>query len=80
MCSEKDLARQVSCPHLQCNHNDAMCSVAKEPIEDIADADIRFCIGRHYEACHLYYKSIQETAYTSAAVNMWICNRIVTEP
>ncbi|HMK56044.1 MAG TPA: hypothetical protein VK448_05345 [Dissulfurispiraceae bacterium] len=70
MCSETDNAKKIACPHLKCCNNISMCSVAMEKIRNITDADIRFCTGRHYEACHLYFKSIREAAITSPTIHL----------
>ena len=67
MCFEKENVKTVTCPHLKSGAAGALCSVVMDQINNIADAEIRFCMGRHYEACYVYVKSIRRTNSQSIA-------------
>lgn len=60
MCFEKDQGT-ITCPHFENSANGALCSVMMDHVKNVADAEIRFCMGRHYEACYVYVKSIRRS-------------------
>lgn len=50
------------CPYLKGSSNGATCGIVDILVRDISNADILFCMGRHYEACALYISSLQKAA------------------
>ena len=53
------LTRSVMCPHLRGNSHGAECAVAMELIRNIENADIKFCMSKHFEICHVYFTSLR---------------------
>lgn len=47
------------CPYLKGTTKGAECAAAKKFIKDIQDIDIKVCLGRHHEACSIYFCSLQ---------------------
>ena len=62
MCFEADKINTIMCPHLKSSIDGALCSVVMDQINNVANAEIRFCMGRHYEACYVYVRSIRRTS------------------
>jgi hypothetical protein len=68
MCFEMDHVKSITCPHFKSSADGDLCSVVMDQIENVADAEIRFCMGRHYEACYVYVKSLRRTNSQSIAM------------
>ena len=53
------LAKTVMCPHLRGSDHGAECAVAMELVRNIENTDIKFCMSRHFEICHVYFTSLR---------------------
>jgi hypothetical protein len=62
MCFGKNDIRTISCPHFRNDADSALCSVVMDQVQNVAYAEIKFCMSRHYEACYVYVKSIRRTS------------------
>ncbi len=60
MYTDRKSAKAITCPHLKGSNEGALCSVEKSLVRNIANADIKFCMSRHFETCHVYFNSIRE--------------------
>ncbi len=49
----------VTCPHFKGTDHGAECTIAKDIIRNIEGADIKFCMSRHFEICHVYLASLR---------------------
>jgi len=56
---EMKLTKSVMCPYLKGSDHGAECAVAMDLIRNIENADIKFCMSRHYEICHVYFTSLR---------------------
>jgi len=57
----------LRCPYLQGAEAEAMCDVNCNFVTNIEDADIRLCMGRHYEACTAYQDSLKSLLFAKYA-------------
>lgn len=51
------------CPYLKGDSKGATCASVGMHIKDIEDADIKFCLCRHYESCSIYSDSLYDSLY-----------------
>jgi hypothetical protein len=56
---EMKLAKTIMCPHFKGSDDGALCTVSMEHIRDIENVDIKFCMSRHFEICHVYFNSLR---------------------
>jgi len=54
------LNHNLACYHLKGSSEGATCSVVDLPIKHLENGNIKFCMGRHHEACKLYRMSLRE--------------------
>ena len=64
------LARTVMCPHLRGSDHGAECAVAMELVRNIENADIKFCMSRHFEICHVYFTALRHESSLRAQVQL----------
>jgi hypothetical protein len=62
MCFGKSDIKTIACPHFRSDANSALCSVLMDQVKNVADAEIKFCMSQHYEACYVYVGSIRRTS------------------
>jgi hypothetical protein len=48
----------IMCPHLRGSAQGVLCDAAGRYVKDMAGADIRVCMNRHYEACFMYITAL----------------------
>lgn len=68
MHSERHSSRTIMCPHLKGGHAGALCGLAKELIRNIENVDIKFCMSRHFETCHVYFNSLRQESIHRASL------------
>ncbi len=51
--------RTIMCPHLKGSDHGAECTVANDVVRNIENAEIKFCMSRHFEVCHVYVSSLR---------------------
>ncbi len=68
-------SRGMLCQYLEGSSNGAKCNVLNKLVRSIQGADIRLCMGRHYEVCAIYISLLRETAAETLK-----CNENVTIP
>ncbi len=56
----------VICPYLKGSPNGAVCGIADSLLKELESANIRLCMGRHYEACGYYRISLRSDDVISA--------------
>ncbi len=49
----------VICPNLKGSTEGSVCEAADSFIKDMEGVTIKFCMSRHYEACSVYIRSLQ---------------------
>ncbi len=49
----------VMCPYLKGSRHGAVCGVANDLIKNMEGFTIKVCMSRHYEACSLYFGTLQ---------------------
>ncbi|MGD0885569.1 MAG: hypothetical protein ABSA46_11995 [Thermodesulfovibrionales bacterium] len=54
-------ARESICQYLKGSVDGALCGVVDKLVRSLDDADIRFCMNRHHEACSYYVFSLRRT-------------------
>ena len=64
------LTRSVMCPHLRGSSHGAECTVAMELIRNIENADIKFCMSKHFEICHVYFTSLRHESSLRAEMQL----------
>lgn len=69
MYNERNAAKTITCPHLRGSNEGALCNVEKILIRNIEAADIKFCMSRHFEMCHLYFNSIRQQSNLRSALS-----------
>ena len=52
----------LTCPYLRGGNDGAKCCVEDKLIRNIENADIRFCMHKHFEACTIYVLTLREMA------------------
>jgi hypothetical protein len=64
------LSGTVMCPHLRGTDHGAECAVAMELVRNIENADIKFCMSRHFEICHVYFTSLRRESSLKAQMEL----------
>ena len=59
MCFENTGAFSIICPHLKGSRDGASCDVVKDYLRNIANVNIKFCLSKHYEICHVYRSALK---------------------
>ena len=59
MCPESSVAVSIMCPHLKGSRAGASCEVVKDYVRNIAGVNIKFCLSKHFEICHVYRSAIK---------------------
>ena len=49
----------IMCPYLKGSTEGAHCHAADKHIKDMKDVNIKVCMGRHHEACSVYFCALQ---------------------
>lgn len=50
---------RLKCPYLEGHSEGVRCCVKNEFIRNMEEVDIKLCLGRHYEVCHIYFFKLQ---------------------
>lgn len=50
------------CPYLRGGNDGAKCDVEDKLVRNIENADIQFCMNKHFEACTIYVLTLREMA------------------
>lgn len=58
----------VLCPHLKGSPQGAVCGVVNSFIKNIDDVEIRLCMSKRFEACHLYIRSLETLKFKPGMV------------
>jgi hypothetical protein len=59
MCSGKNNVNPMMCPHLRGSNSGAICDVVKDYVRDITNVEIKFCMSKYFEICHVYRYAIK---------------------
>ena len=65
MSFENTGAFSIICPHLKGSRDGASCDVLKDYLRNIADVNIKFCLSRHYEICHVYRSDLKRESISA---------------
>jgi hypothetical protein len=57
------------CPYLDGSPEGVVCNAVHDLIRNIQNIDFNICMGRHFEACHLYAATLKELAEVSLVQN-----------
>jgi hypothetical protein len=49
----------IMCPYLKGTDHGAECAIVQDIVRNIENADIKFCMSRHFESCHVYFTSLR---------------------
>ncbi len=55
----KNSFRTIMCPYLKGSHHGAECTIVNDVVRNIENAEIKFCMSRHFEICHVYVSSLR---------------------
>jgi hypothetical protein len=58
----------ILCPHLKGSPQGAICGVVNSFIKNIDDVEIRLCMSKRFEACHLYVRSLEKLTASPGTV------------
>lgn len=61
------------CPYLDGSPNGAVCNAINDLLKNIQDIDLKICMGRHFESCHVYVsvlKTLTQEHLASISVEM----------
>lgn len=50
---------KLKCPYLEGHSDGVRCCVQNEFIRNMEEVDVKLCLSRHYEVCHVYYLELQ---------------------
>jgi hypothetical protein len=56
-----------NCPHLENCYDAICCSIARAEIGHIDGSDMRLCMSRHYEVCHVYSNALRREIFARMA-------------
>jgi len=59
MCFGQSDFNTIICPHLTGSRNGAKCDIVKDYIRNIEEVNIKFCMSKHFEMCHVYRYDIR---------------------
>jgi hypothetical protein len=49
----------VVCPYLKGSRDGVMCGIANDLIKNMEGCTIKLCLSKHYEACSIYFGTLQ---------------------
>ncbi len=47
------------CPYLDGSPKGVVCNAVQDLIRNIQNIDLNICMGRHFEACHVYVAALR---------------------
>jgi len=59
MCFGRSDFSTITCPHLKGSRNGAKCDIVADYVRNIEEVNIKFCMSKHFEMCHVYRYDIK---------------------
>lgn len=57
---------KLKCPYLEGHPEGVRCRVQKEFIRNVEEVDMKLCLSRHYEVCHIYFSTLRNMSLNAA--------------